>query len=74
MLPMKNQLVPLAFVFALAGLVGAGCVELSIGGKKKDSKPPTIEQQLNDLEAARKSGAITQEQYETQRTKLLENQ
>ena len=70
---MKNQLVPLMFVIALAGLAGAGCVELSIG-KKKAAKPPTIQQQLNDLEAARKSGAITQEQYETQRTKLLENQ
>ena len=52
-----------------------GCLILSVGNKNNsDGKRTTIEQQLNDLEKARKSGAITQEQYDTQRTKLLENQ
>ncbi len=65
------------FAVSLVGLLLAGlfcgCVAVSVGNKKED-KPPTIQQQLNDLDKARKSGAITQEQYDVQRTKLLQNQ
>ena len=35
---------------------------------------PTLGQQLMDLQKAKESGAITEEEYQAQRTKLLQNQ
>ncbi len=73
---MKRKFVAFVPVALLGITLLSGCLMVSVGDHKdKDTaKAPTIQQQLNDLERARKSGAITQEQYETQRTKLLENQ
>jgi hypothetical protein len=53
-------------------LLTNGCVGLSVGGgSKSESKKPTVGQQLIDLQRARDSGAITEEQYQTQKAKLL---
>lgn len=72
---MKRTIIATSVVAFLATNLLSGCLMVSVGdGHKSAAKTPTIEQQLNDLERARKSGAITQEQYDTQRTKLLENQ
>ncbi len=61
---------------ALSALVLlSGCVGLSVGGgSKSETKKPTLGQQLTDLQNARNSGAITEEQYEAQKAKLLNSQ
>ena len=63
--------------FATVALLSAllllnGCVGLSVGGgSKSETKKPTLGQQLTDLQRARDAGAITEEQYQTQKAKLL---
>ncbi len=63
-------------VIALSTLtLFSGCVGLSVGGgSKTENRKPTLGQQLTDLQQARNSGAITEEQYQTQKTKLLNGQ
>jgi hypothetical protein len=45
-------------------------VSLGDGTKTQETKP-TLGQQLVDLQKAKDSGAINDEQYETQKAKLL---
>lgn len=53
-------------------LLVSGCVGLSVGGgSKSETTKATVGQQLIDLQKARDSGAITEEQYQTQKAKLL---
>ena len=55
-----------------AAILLSGCVGLSVGGgSKSEVKKPTLGQQLTDLQKARDSGAITEEQYQAQKAKLL---
>ena len=63
----------LALALGLAGLALAlsGCV-IAVGNEGNKPFPPTLGQQLTDLKKARDNGAITQEEYKTQRAKLLE--
>jgi hypothetical protein len=51
-----------------------GCLGLSIGGGTT-SKPatPTVGQQLIDLQTAKNAGAITETEYQAQKTKILNN-
>lgn len=42
------------------------------GGTKTVEQKPTLGQQLVDLKKARDSGAITDQEYQAQRTKLLQ--
>ena len=61
---------------AAAGLtvLTSGCLSISIGGgSSNETEKPTTSEQLADLKKARESGAITDEQYQTQRTKILQN-
>lgn len=52
----------------------SGCLSISIGGgNSSEVEAPTTSEQLHDLKKARDSGAITEEQYQTQRTKLLQS-
>lgn len=54
-------------------LLTSGCLSISIGdGSRSSGEKPTTADQLNDLKRARDDGAITQEQYDTQRAKLLQ--
>lgn len=54
-------------------LLLSGCVGLSVGGgSKSETRKPTLGQQLTDLQNARNSGAITEEQYQTQKARLLQ--
>jgi hypothetical protein len=82
---MKKLFFPLAIGLSTAMLL-TGCV-LSIGGGRKanstnnDAHPaigqqtvaPTTGQQLIDLQKAKDSGAITEAEYQTQKTALLGN-
>ncbi len=61
----------LIFILMLAsGLALGGC-----GGADVNTKTTTVSegQQLIDLQKAYKSGAITKEQYEEQKAKILDN-
>ncbi len=67
-----------AFIAGAAALcvifLTSGCLSISIGGGSSSSnEKPTTSEQLEDLKKARDSGAITEEQYQTQRTKLLQS-
>ena len=62
-------------VVAATLLTLSGCVGLSVGGgSKSETKKPTLGQQLVDLQNARNSGAITEEQYQAQKAKSLSSQ
>ena len=65
----------IAFAAAVCVMVlTSGCLSVSVGGgSSSEAEAPTTSQQLHDLKKARDSGAITEEQYQTQRTKLLQN-
>ena len=63
-------------VMLIAGFLGGCC-----GGGKKDTvivpaQPgtPTLGKQLEDLDNARKKGAISKEEYEAAKKKLLEQE
>jgi hypothetical protein len=69
---MKKLLVPLlAGVSAMTLLTG--CLNLQLGGgtTKREGQSPTIGQQLVDLQKAKDTGAITDAEYQVQKTKLL---
>jgi hypothetical protein len=51
----------------LSGLCG-GCIIVGTGDK---TQPPTLGKQLSDLKTARDNGAISDQEYQTTRTKLL---
>jgi hypothetical protein len=51
-----------------------GCLALQLGPDSVTKcETPTVGQQLTDLQKARKSGAITEAEYEAKKAKLLEN-
>ncbi|HXR48896.1 MAG TPA: SHOCT domain-containing protein [Candidatus Limnocylindrales bacterium] len=73
------------FVGLLAMILLTGCLDLRLGGGSKsdttntDQHPvvgqqmvaPTLGQQLVDLQKAREAGAISDQEYQDQRAKLL---
>ncbi len=81
---MKQTFVSL-FVGLLAMVLLSGCLDLRLGGGSKsdtsntDQHPivgqqmvaPTLGQQLIDLQKAREAGAISDQEYQDQRAKLL---
>jgi hypothetical protein len=83
---MKHIFVSL-FVGLLAMTFLTGCLDLRLGGGTKsdttntDQHPvvgqqmvaPTLGQQLIDLQKAKEAGAISDQEYQDQRAKLLEN-
>jgi hypothetical protein len=68
---MKKRIVPLLVGFSAMTLL-TGCIGLSIGGGTT-TKPvtATVGQQLVDLQKAKDSGAITEAEYQDQKSKLL---
>jgi len=68
---MKKTFVPL-----LAGLLAmtllTGCLELHLGGGATSNvQSPTLGQQLIDLQKAKDAGAISDQDYQAQKAKLL---
>ena len=50
-----------------------GCLNLQLGGgSKTETQKPTVGEQLIDLQKAKEAGAITDAEYQTQKTRLLE--
>jgi hypothetical protein len=69
--PMKKS-----FISLLAGLAAmtllSGCLELHLGGgTTSNAQCPTLGQQLIDLQKAKDAGAISDTDYQAQKTKLL---
>ncbi|MGH7950867.1 MAG: SHOCT domain-containing protein [Limisphaerales bacterium] len=70
---MKKLFIP-ALIALSSMLLLTGCLNLSFGGGAKSQvQKPTIGQQLIDLQKARATGAISDSEYQAQKTKLLEN-
>ena len=71
---MKKLLIPVA-VGLSAMLLLSGCIILSLGGGTKNTNETakvTVGQQLTDLQKAKDSGAITEQEYAVQKKKILE--
>lgn len=71
---MKNmKRLSLTCMAVLAGLLltASGCNITAGTGSKSVVYQPTVGQQLMDLKKARDAGAITEEEYEARRAKLL---
>jgi hypothetical protein len=72
MTPMKRILIPsLIGIAAIALLTGCDCDVKFGGGSTTRVYPATVGQQLVDLKKAKDSGAITQEEYDAQKSKVL---
>jgi hypothetical protein len=68
---MKKLFIPTAVALS-AMLLFSGCLALQVGGgDKKEVEKATPGKQLVDLKAARDAGAITEEEYQTQKAKVL---
>jgi hypothetical protein len=78
--PLKNRKVasmklfkPLVTLLACGTMAGAfsGCAWSIGGGAKDKTNHPTRGQELIDLQRARDTGAITPDEYETQKRQVL---
>ena len=72
---MKKLFLP-ALVALAATFLLTGCLNLSLGGGAKSEaqyQNPSVGQQLIDLQRARDAGAISPEEYQAQKAKLLGN-
>ncbi len=60
-------------LIALSGMtLLSGCLNLQLGGGSSSrSNPPTVGQQLIDLQRAKDSGAISDAEYDAEKAKLL---
>ena len=68
---MKRLFIPIAVALSAVVLL-TGCLALDLGGgNKSEEKKPTLGQQLIDLKAAKDAGAISDDEYQTQKAKLL---
>lgn len=67
---MKKSFNQIILALAAATLL-TGCIGLTFGGGERKSVSPTVGQQLIDLKAAKDSGAISDSEFEAQKTKLL---
>ena len=69
---MKKLIVPMLTVFSAMTLL-TGCAWQVGGGSKHVTMEPTVGQQLIDLQKAKEAGAISESEYEAEKTKLLGN-
>jgi hypothetical protein len=72
---MKRKLIALFTALTLTSLL-SGCV-IALGNKVPDEKnakgAPTLGKQLTDLKQARDSGAITEDEYQTAKKRLMDS-
>ena len=69
---MKNRPVILSMTCAIVTmLLASGCVAAIGNRDAQRSRGTTLGQELVDLQKAKDSGAITQDEYQTQKAKLL---
>jgi hypothetical protein len=68
---MKRAICMLLVVVFLATM--ASCLAIGTGGEKVNNQPPTLGQELMDLQKAKDSGAITVKEYEELKEHLKKN-
>ena len=69
---MKTKTLAALGIAALAALLLNGCI-IALGVPDKEVKTrPTLGKQLSDLKQARDSGALTEEEYQTAKKRLVE--
>jgi len=57
----------------LSMLLLSGCLNLQLGGgSKTETQKPTVGEQLIDLQKAKEAGAITDAEYQAQKSRLLQ--
>ncbi|HEU6448046.1 MAG TPA: SHOCT domain-containing protein [Verrucomicrobiae bacterium] len=66
---MKKLTVPILAGLSAATLI-TGCV---LGNRTTMQNQPTVGQQLIDLQKAKDAGAITEEQYQSEKAQILDN-
>jgi hypothetical protein len=69
---MKKLLISILAVISALTLV-SGCAWHVGGGPKNQTIQPTVGQQLIDLQKAKDAGAITDAEFQAQKTKLLDS-
>ncbi len=70
---MKKLFIPASLALAAMCLL-TGCLDLQLGGGSKSAaeyRNPTVGQQLIDLQRAKDAGAISADEYQAQKAKLL---
>jgi hypothetical protein len=70
---MKSMVLLTVALGALAAFALSGCV-VALGNRVPEGSKgqPTLGKQLSDLKQARESGAISEEEYETAKKRLIE--
>ncbi len=68
---MKTKLLTLLLTATLTIPILTGCV-IAFGNRVPDDRKPTLGKQLTDLKQARDSGALTEEEYQTAKKRLIE--
>ena len=70
---MKKLSIPL-LVGLSAMMLLSGCIGVQLGGGTTNrTQPPTVGQQLIDLQKAKDAGIITDAEYQAQKARLLAN-
>ncbi|MGO9588093.1 MAG: SHOCT domain-containing protein [Limisphaerales bacterium] len=70
---MKKVLITASMALTAMSLL-TGCLNLQLGsGPRSEALNPTVGQQLIDLQRAKDTGAISAEEYQAQKAKLLGN-
>jgi hypothetical protein len=67
---MRGTSLATALTCLILTIGGAGCIAIG-GSDRYESKCPTIGKQLQDLKVARDTGAISDEEYQRTKQKLL---
>lgn len=69
---MKTKLLVTTLAAGLAATLLSGCV-VALGNRvPPDERKPTLGKQLTDLKQARDSGAMTEDEYQTAKKRLVE--
>ena len=67
---MKKNIISALALGAILSLL-PGCAWEVGGGSQHVTRPPTVGQQLVDLQKAKEAGAITEAEYQVQKAKFL---
>jgi len=67
---MRGNNLVIAVISLVLGLAAAGCIAVG-GSDRYESKYPTTGKQLQDLKSARDNGAISDQEYQQTKAKML---
>ena len=67
---MRGTTLAIVVISLILGLAAAGCIAIG-GSDRYESKCPTVGKQLQDLKIAHDNGAISDEEYQQTKVKLM---